>query len=147
MNRSLKTISLDEDAYRRLLAWKRTKGDSFSKVIKRMVPEAGTLGAMAQFVSSRKTSEAQDAVLEAVVDERSATKQGIPLQDTGEVTASYAEICTRLQESDLPAYRSIGQNDLWIAAVAVQRNLPLVTRNQRHFGRIGGLQLIVPSGE
>jgi predicted CopG family antitoxin len=70
----MKTITLDEDAYRRLLAWKRAKGDSFSKVIKRVVPEAGTLGAMAQFVSSRRASEAQDAVLEAVVDERSSAK-------------------------------------------------------------------------
>jgi predicted CopG family antitoxin len=70
----MKTITLDEDAYRRLLAWKRAKGDSFSKVIKRVVPEAGTLGAMAQFVSNRRVSEAQDAVLEAVVDERSSAK-------------------------------------------------------------------------
>lgn len=74
MNRCMKTITLDEDAYRRLLAWKRAKGDSFSKVIKRVVPEAGTLGAMAQFVSNRQTSEEQDSILEASVEERSSTK-------------------------------------------------------------------------
>jgi len=72
---------------------------------------------------------------------------GIPLLDTGEVIASYADICSRLQESDLPAYRSIGQNDLWIAAVAIHWNVPLVTRNRRHFEAIGGLRMIVPSGE
>jgi predicted CopG family antitoxin len=70
----MKTITLDEDAYRRLQSWKRAKGDSFSKVIKRVVPEAGTLGAMVQFVSNRPASEAQDAVLEAVVDERRSAK-------------------------------------------------------------------------
>jgi predicted CopG family antitoxin len=70
----MKTITLDEDAYRRLLAWKRAKGDSFSKVIKRVVPEAGTLGAMAQFVSNRQTTEGQDALLEASIEERSSAK-------------------------------------------------------------------------
>lgn len=74
MNACMKTITLDEDAYRRLLAWKRTKGDSFSKVIKRVVPEAGTIGAMVQFVSNRRVSEEQDSVLEAAVDERSSSK-------------------------------------------------------------------------
>jgi predicted nucleic acid-binding protein len=72
---------------------------------------------------------------------------GIPLLDTGEVIATYAEICVRLQEADLPDYRSISQNDLWIAAVAVHWNLPLVSRNRRHFEKIAGLRLIAPSGE
>jgi predicted nucleic acid-binding protein len=71
---------------------------------------------------------------------------GIPLLDAGEVIPSYAEICTELQESGLPAYRAIGQNDLWIAAVAVHWNLPLVSRNRRHFEKIAGLQVIVPPG-
>lgn len=74
MNRYMKTITLDEDAYRRLLAWKRAKGDSFSKVIKRVVPEAGTLGAMAQFVLNRQTTEEQDSLLEASIEERSSAK-------------------------------------------------------------------------
>lgn len=71
---------------------------------------------------------------------------GIPLLETGEVIQSYAEICARLQESDLPAFRAIGQNDLWIAAVAVHWNLPLVSRNWRHFEKIAGLEVIVPPG-
>lgn len=35
----------------------------------------------------------------------------------------------------------IGANDLWISAVAVSRELPLVTRNVRHFRRVPGLQV------
>lgn len=70
----MKTITLDEEAYRRLLAGKRAKGDSFSKVVKRVVPEAGTLGAMARFVLNRNSSEEQDSVLEAIVDDRSSAK-------------------------------------------------------------------------
>lgn len=36
----------------------------------------------------------------------------------------------------------IGSNDLWIAAVALARELPLVTRNDRHFRRVPGLQVL-----
>lgn len=35
----------------------------------------------------------------------------------------------------------IGTNDLWIAAIALERKLPLVTRNLDHFARIRGLEL------
>ena len=74
MNECMKTITLDEDAYRRLLAWKRAKGDSFSKVVMRVVPEAGTVGAMAQFAARRAPSEDRDTVLEATVGERTSAK-------------------------------------------------------------------------
>ena len=74
MNECMKTITLDEDAYRRLLAWKRAKGDSFSKVVMRVVPEAGTVGAMAQLAARRAPSEDRDAVLEATVGERTSAK-------------------------------------------------------------------------
>ena len=74
MNECMKTITMDEDAYRRLLAWKRAKGDSFSKVVMRVVPEAGTVGAMAQFAARRTPSEDRDAVLEATVGERTSAK-------------------------------------------------------------------------
>ena len=74
MNECMKTITLDEDAYRRLLAWKRANGDSFSKVVMRVVPEAGTVGAMAQFAARRAPSEDRDAVLEATVGERTSAK-------------------------------------------------------------------------
>jgi tRNA(fMet)-specific endonuclease VapC len=36
----------------------------------------------------------------------------------------------------------IGANDLWIAATAISRGLPLATRNARHFGRVPRLQVV-----
>jgi tRNA(fMet)-specific endonuclease VapC len=36
----------------------------------------------------------------------------------------------------------IGANDLWIAAVALAADLPLVTRDEAHFGRVPGLRLV-----
>ena len=41
----MKTITLSEEAYDRLLAWKETPKDSFSKVVDRVVPKRGTMGA------------------------------------------------------------------------------------------------------
>lgn len=66
---------------------------------------------------------------------------GIPLMDADPVVEVYAEICCGLQEKG--NYQVIGQNDIWIAAVAKSMNLPLVTRNIRHFGDIEGLKLEV----
>lgn len=37
--------------------------------------------------------------------------------------------------------RPIGQNDMWIAAIALARDLTLVTGNLREFRRVGGLRL------
>jgi len=70
----MKTITLDDEAYRRLLAWKKPKGDSFSKVVKRVVPEAGTLGALVDFASGRSPSEEKDEILEASIEERGPNK-------------------------------------------------------------------------
>lgn len=71
----MKTITLDDDAYRRLKSWKRSTGDSFSKVVKRVVPEAGTLGAMALFVEEKRAADLKlDAILEETVDDRSSEK-------------------------------------------------------------------------
>jgi hypothetical protein len=39
----MKTISLSETAYQRLLSWK--DGSTFSEVIERLIPPKGTLGA------------------------------------------------------------------------------------------------------
>ncbi|MBM4036866.1 MAG: type II toxin-antitoxin system VapC family toxin [Planctomycetes bacterium] len=36
----------------------------------------------------------------------------------------------------------IGDHDLWIAATALERGLPLVTRNPRHFRRIPELEIL-----
>jgi len=66
---------------------------------------------------------------------------GIPLTDASLVIPIYARICAQLQISG--EYRNIGQNDLWIAAIAMSQNKPLVTRNQRHFKMIEGLKIEV----
>jgi len=35
----------------------------------------------------------------------------------------------------------IGDHDIWIAAAALERNVPVVTRNMRHFSRVQGLMV------
>ena len=37
---------------------------------------------------------------------------------------------------------TIGDHDVWIAATAIERDLPLVTRNPRHFRRIPDLKIL-----
>jgi predicted CopG family antitoxin len=71
----MKTITLDEIAYTRLKAWKRGTKDSFSQVIRRLVPEPGTLGAFMNFVEAHATTSlpGNDA-MEATVEERSPAK-------------------------------------------------------------------------
>jgi tRNA(fMet)-specific endonuclease VapC len=54
-----------------------------------------------------------------------------------EVIWSAAELFRHLQS----AGTLIADNDLWIAATALQAGLPLVTDNVRHFQRVPGLQV------
>ena len=42
----MKTITLTDEAYHRLKEWKQSPGESFSKVVLKVVPERGTLGQM-----------------------------------------------------------------------------------------------------
>ena len=57
---------------------------------------------------------------------------------TGRVVEHYARIACRLRETGM----LIGANDLWIAATALERGSPLVTRNQTHFARVPDLRTI-----
>ena len=58
------------------------------------------------------------------------------LLDPEPIVQTYGKICAAMQEEDARSYREIGQNDLWIAAVALHHDRPLVSRNRRHFGKI-----------
>lgn len=71
---------------------------------------------------------------------------GLPLDDCAAAVPFYAHIASALQQNHPSVYQGIGQNDLWIAAVAVQVDLPLLTLNRRHFERVDGLtlQVLVP---
>jgi len=42
----MKTITLTEEAYERLLSWKQSPKESFSKVVINMIPVRGTMGQM-----------------------------------------------------------------------------------------------------
>jgi predicted CopG family antitoxin len=72
----MKTITLDDIAYCRLKSWKRSSSESFSSVVKRVLPEPPTLGALLNFVETHQTrSLPSNAVFEEVVENRSSAKQ------------------------------------------------------------------------
>lgn len=72
----MKTITLDEVAYERLKAWKKGRGESFSSVVKRVIPEPGSLGAFLSFAEVNQTHVlAGNELMEKSVDERSSTKE------------------------------------------------------------------------
>ncbi len=75
MSACMKTITLDDDAYERLKSWKRQGGDSFSAVVKRVVPRAGTLEAMARFAVARAgVDKGRDDLLESAIASRTSAK-------------------------------------------------------------------------
>jgi hypothetical protein len=56
-------------------SWKRQRGDSFSSVVKRVVPRAGTLESMTRFVVERSsTSDSRDGILEDTIENRQPAK-------------------------------------------------------------------------
>ena len=66
-------------------------------------------------------------------------RAGYDIMASDEETATiYARIYRTLQEQRC----LIGANDLWIAAHALQHNVPLVTRNAHEFGHVPGLEVV-----
>jgi len=57
------------------------------------------------------------------------------------VTRKTAEIYGRIARDLRSHGRLIGSNDLWIAAAAIENDIPLVTGNTDHFGRVPELRL------
>jgi predicted nucleic acid-binding protein len=53
-------------------------------------------------------------------------------------TWTYEQTYRYLRQNGVP----ICANDSWIAAVAIVHGLPLVTRNQVHFQRVPGLDVV-----
>ncbi len=71
----MKTITLDEEAYERLKRWKRSPRDSFSRVVKRVVPLPGTLGAFTDFTERLGTDRRPgNGEMEKAINERSTAK-------------------------------------------------------------------------
>lgn len=66
---------------------------------------------------------------------------GMPITEAAPIVSTYGKICARISHHRF--YKNIGQNDLWIAAVALHLEKPLITRNRRHFDLIPGITLEV----
>lgn len=60
------------------------------------------------------------------------------LPPTMEADWQYARAAVYLERNRLP----IGANDLWIAAVALAHDVPVVTRNIDHFSRVPDLRVV-----
>lgn len=57
----MKTITLNDEAYERLVAWKSGPKDSFSRVVLKMVPKRGTLGDLAREIDKLPPLDATQA--------------------------------------------------------------------------------------
>lgn len=72
----MKTITLDEEAYALLKSWKRKPKDSFSSVVKKVVPRPGTMGSMLSYLDSTPPGDPEkDRILEDTVQDPSTVKE------------------------------------------------------------------------
>ncbi len=75
MHEYMKTITLDEAAYARLKLWKRGPKESFSSVVKKVVPLPGTMGAFLSYIESNHTATLPgNEILQETTDQRTAIK-------------------------------------------------------------------------
>lgn len=58
------------------------------------------------------------------------------------VTERTAEHYARITRTMRKKGHLIGANDLWIAATALEKDYPLVTRNLQHFSRVPELRMV-----
>ena len=107
----MKSMTLSEEAYRRLKSWKTDPSESFSTVGLKAVP-AGDMDKT--FDQLPKLTRRQAEAIKAEADEP-MTGEAVPI-------------------------RGPGPHDLWIAATALQYDIPLVTGNTAQFARIEGIQ-------
>jgi predicted CopG family antitoxin len=71
----MKTITLDDEAYGLLKMWKTSGRESFSKVVKRVVPVPGTLGALLNCAEEAGTSSlAGNEIMEETIHARPSAK-------------------------------------------------------------------------
>jgi predicted CopG family antitoxin len=72
----MKWVALDDLAYARLSAWRRNSNESFSSVVKRILPERGSLSAFLGFIHQTSSSDLADAeLIEFSCDERQSIKE------------------------------------------------------------------------
>ena len=71
----MKTMTLDEVAYSRLKAWKRGSKESFSQVVRRLLPEPGTLASFVNFTETRHTARLSgNEMMDVSLEQRSTAK-------------------------------------------------------------------------
>jgi len=77
----------------------------------------------------------QKRALESLVDELEA--ESFPLEVDSATARHYADIRSDLKTAGRP----IPENDIWIAAMARQHRIPIVSRDE-YFDRIGGVRRV-----
>ncbi len=76
----MKTITLTEEAYERLAAWKESPKESFSKVVEKIVPKKGTLGSILETTKtlSKLTTEQEKLLMKGCTADRNWKDQKDP---------------------------------------------------------------------